>query len=154
MKNRSASIRDSVYKKAVFEFHGNANPFEYTAGDKSYFFYLTNREKCVSMMIDYRPNAYIDTDDEKYYNVLSMGYTNLWICSRSFLLHVDNQDYEIVYQSDKKADALLIICNGDGRMLLLRGDIQYGVDEAIKAIQNKKVYACLGFNILEDHFWH
>lgn len=165
-KDDGTAVMNDVYNRKVFEFHGMANPFEYAGADKSFFIYLTNRDKCVSMMTDTLIYPLEEIGSSMYNKVLSMGYTNLWVCRRTFLLQSDGQSkgFKTVMNTGQKADFLLLIV-GEGDKgsleLVYDGDAkrQYSLDDARQyinsgAIEEGKVYACLGAQLVENHCWH
>jgi hypothetical protein len=158
-----------------YPINSKENPFDINSKGK-YCGYLTNRQKCFSYLSDNLKD--FEWQNESLYKAMSMGYTNLWILERLFLINSSGEFKKFSNEKFTKIATLRSdgfpkdewkVYNEDSsenkvedyhRFLFEKDNIDDSISTArdiLKRIQEKhsvKNLTILGVGLIEDYFWH
>lgn len=130
----------------------HANPFMYKSDDASYFIYLSNRTISFSMLTPERTKIDLLSMPEE----LQMGYANLSICKRLFLL---NNGVHMFDNQGRIGRQFVFLLYQDGDYVMKTIGLCKGGNDAIWQVsglrlQGYHVYACIGVEVVESMPWH
>ncbi|MBP5458276.1 MAG: leucine-rich repeat domain-containing protein [Paludibacteraceae bacterium] len=131
------------------------NPFTYKSGDACYFIYLTNRSIPFSMLMKKKPLP--DICDPNWPSEFDMGYTNLEIYKRCFLLY--NGIYHFETWGESEQLMLLFLCRDktgkQTKSFHLGKDSQNALWKVRgMTLQGFHVCSCIGVILIEHLMWH
>ncbi len=130
----------------------HANPFTYKSDDASYFIYLSNRTISFSMLTPEKTKIDILSMPDE----LQMGYTDLSICKRLFLL---NNGIHMFDSQGRVGKLFLFFLCQNGDYIVRKFGLCKGVNDALWQVsglrlQGYHVYACIGAESVESMPWH
>lgn len=132
--------------------NSHANPFTYKSDDVGYFIYLSNRTKSFSMMTQEKTKIDLLVMPEEF----QMGYTNLDICRRLFLL---NNGVHLFDRQGRVGKQIVFFLYQDGDYVVKNVGLCKGVNDALWKVcglrlQGYHVYAGIGVESVESMPWH
>lgn len=158
-----------------YPLNSRENPFDLNSKGK-YFAYLTNRQNCFSYLSEELSD--FDWKSKQLYSAMPMGYTDLWVLERLFLINTSgaiklfsNENYSkiVTFRSDGFPKPEWSAFVDDGwkdriqdchRVFFEKDNIDDTLSmsrEILKRIEKRydlKNLTILGAGLINDHYWH